>query len=65
MSRRSAVRTRIRALIPYSLIAQLVEHTTVNRAVTGSSPVEGVVGPEYVLKLFKKSWHLATTDVYS
>ena len=28
---------------PYSLIAQLVEHSTVNRVVTGSSPVRGAI----------------------
>ncbi len=27
----------------YSLIAQLVEHSTVNRVVTGSSPVRGAI----------------------
>jgi hypothetical protein len=27
----------------YSLIAQLVEHSTVNRVVTGSSPVRGAM----------------------
>ncbi len=29
--------------VVYSLIAQLVEHSTVNRVVTGSSPVRGAI----------------------
>ena len=31
------------SLLQYSLIAQLVEHSTVNRVVTGSSPVRGAM----------------------
>jgi hypothetical protein len=44
----------------YSLIAQLVEHSTVNRVVTGSSPVRGAIFQGPLVKWLR---HLPFTEV--
>lgn len=51
----------------HSELAQLVEHTTVNRAVVGSSPTFGVIADlaQLVEQRYRKPWVTGSTPAIS